>query len=238
MKKFIISLIIIVIVLVSGLIFIGFNPFLPIYQRTDINGVQDQDGISLIIDGVRYKMFPATKWNITSYGDKIGYAGSWLTTVCQFVDDPERNFVFLHEFGTDMNSIPLYRTDKDVPEPCAESIDELVFHDDLAWSDYNRYSNIVEDKDIIKELFDALNTGRKVEELRPFDGSITIRSKEHNIDIYCHSSALPFASYGLHFGLYDGKIICSDYEELFVEVPKELLEKIAGKELDVEGYKP
>jgi hypothetical protein len=226
------------IMILAVLVLTGCNPFLPIYQRTDINGVQDEDGISLIIDGVRYKMFPETKWDIEPIGTPIGYAGSWKTTVYQYTRDPERNFVFLHDFGTDKTSIPLYRTDKDIPEPSAESIDKLVWSDYIIGWDGEGYTNVFEDKEIIKELFDALNTGKKVGVIRPLNTSIIMDSEDHSLDIYCYSSELPFASYDLHFGMHDGKIICSDFDELFVEVPKELLEKIAEKSLDIDGYKP
>ncbi len=48
------------------------NPVLPVYEKTN------EDGMSVIIDGVRYKLLPLLKWSVYSQqiweAEVIGYA--------------------------------------------------------------------------------------------------------------------------------------------------------------------
>lgn len=63
---------------------------------------------------------------------------------------------------------------------------------------------------------------------------IEINGRKINTYIGCMSSDLPGASYQLNVGKSNGKIVCGNRgENEYVEIPIELLEKIAGKSLDL-----
>lgn len=226
MKKFII----VFVVIWFALFLSGCNPFLPIYER--VSDLEDEDGISIIIDGVVYKMLPRLKWSVGRTGDMIGYAGSWGTTVFSVEGDPERNFVFLLDFWSDAYYSPLYRTDIDIPEPSADTINKIIYIEDYyGGEDSIRYSNTVTDKEIIRELFDLLENGERVNKEHRF-------IKDYQISIACFTDELPNSSYTLLFYSGNGELLCGgDFEE-FVVMPVELLSKIAGHEIKLEDLIP
>lgn len=220
------AILIVSIIFTIVLMMSGCNPFLPVYKRTDTNGVKDKDGISIIIDGIRYKMFPATRWEEIHPGKLIGYAGSWKTTVQEVEGDSDRNFVILHDVGSDPYYTPLYRTDKTIPDPSADTIDRLE------WIDYtigqnNDYTNTVRDKIMIRAVFDVLSTGYKFESFNHIEKN----SEAIVMHISCYSSEVPGAKYIINIGTNSEKIVCGNSKDGYVEVPVELLEKIAGKSL-------
>ena len=203
------------------------NPFLPIYERIDKDGSLDDDGIILLVEGVRYQMLPLTKWSVLPGGDLIGYAGSWKTTVSEGALDTERNFVFLHDFGTDVYYAPLYRTDRIIPEPSADSVDELYYSEnDFRGEEPKRLGKIITDKTIIKELFDAWDNGIK----SPNKENII----DFGMDISCYSSEVPGADYTFYIEKEEDKFVFGTLEEGYTEMPVDLLEKIAGHEINVD----
>ncbi len=208
------------------------NPFLPVYQRLDKNGVYDPEGIGVLFEGVKYKMYPALKWDVTDNKDIIGYAGSWGTCISTVEGDTERNFIILQDFDSEYPYIPLYRTDKAIPEPSSESVDKMVWYEHIIGKDNTYYSHTVTNKEIIQEFFHDLAEGKKTGQIRPFTKGTEVDSDIYLMSVVCYSSELTCASYNLDFGIYDGKVVCTDLKELYVEVPLDILEKLAGKSLN------
>jgi len=179
------------------------------------------------IEGVQYKMFPETKWNLHPDGNIIGYAGSYKTTVEVADGDTERNFVFLQDIGSSMYYIPLYRTDKIIPEPSENSVNEILYYEeDYRRDEVKRYSNTITDKEIIKELFDILKTGERTSDISFIEG--------FSLRISCFSDEVPGAYYNLNIERSDGKLMCGLRADGYVEIPIELLEKIAGHEINID----
>lgn len=200
------------------------NPFLPIYEQTD------EDGTSVYINGVRYTQLPKIKWYVRPSERIIGFAGDRNTLVYAGLGDTDQNFIFLKGLFADYYDGELYRTDRIIPEP-ADVVDKLMYGD-YAVGTNDEYTFITEDADTIKELFEILENGKKTDQFN------SIEKDSAKVDIYigCYSAKLPGAHYSLAIGTNnDGKIICGDrYENEYVEIPIELLEKIAGKELNLE----
>lgn len=212
--------------------FIG-NPFLPIYQTADR---------CLIVDGVKYSTEPLLKWDIDlSFSKQIGYDGSWSTRVYEAEGDPDRNFISIRELIQDMPYMPLHRMDKAFPEPSAETVDKMVWADSIWKDDTSYYEKTIVDKGIIKEFFQVLRDNEKEGAIQPVTPAET-NNKIHFITLTCYSSQLQYASYFLNFGTYENKLVCTDsisyYNKTYCQVPKELLEKIAGRPLQIDGYQP
>ncbi len=198
--------------------------FLPIYEKTN------DDGMSVIIDGVRYKEFPILKWIVhpTWPEKKIGYAGGWDTVIVEAQGDTEKNFVYIKGTIADYYDGFLYRTDKVIPEPSAESINKMIWEEYVVGSEEG-YINTIVDKKIIKELFDILDSEEKTRKYEMIENN----SKILNISIGCYSSDLPGALYLLAIGKSGDKIICGNRRENeYVEIPIELLVKISGRSAD------
>jgi len=197
---------------------------LPIYEKTD------EDGVSVIIDGVRYKQLPMLKWDVSTLpiweAKKIGYAGGRDIELTEVYGDIERNFIDVWMNG--YYECFLYRTDIVIPEPTAEVIDKIIWGD-VVVGNIEGYCNTIVDKNIIEELFNILNTDEK---FRKYE-MVEKNSEIINISISCYSSDLTGAHYDLDIGTSSGgKIICGNKRENeYVEISIELLEKIAGKSL-------
>lgn len=203
------------------------NLSLPIFERLDENGVEDEDGIVIVIDDVIYKMFPETRWSPSIHGEVIGYAGNRKTTVSVYEGDTERNFVSLHDSGSSMNYIPLYRTDILIPEPSKSSVNKLIYSEtDFSGESAQNYGNTIIERKIIHELFDVLESGTRTRDISFIE--------DFSLSISCFSDEVPGASYNLNIVKSDGKLMCGTNKEGYVEIPIELLEKIAGKEIDLE----
>ncbi|MGI6161077.1 MAG: hypothetical protein ACOYJD_03515 [Christensenellales bacterium] len=212
------------------LLVLNINPFLPVHEVTE------QDGTSVIIDGVRYKSSPQLRWHVHgSAGEKIGYAGNWWTSLYWIEGDPNRNFLYSVGLFSSTVDPTLYRTDKEVPQPSAESVDVIEWKEYYADEDGYRkkgYENIIKDKEIIKELFNTLESGEKC--YRSYDSNFI---EWIFISISCTAQDLPVARYNLNMGVNGntGRILCGNLIDGYVEVPLELLEKMAGKEIDVDS---
>lgn len=194
----------------------------PVYERSDT----ENNGITVNIDGVLYQMYPRLKWKIHAGEGIIGYAGSRNTTISTAKDDTEMNFIYLHDSGKDMYYRPLYRTDKIPPEPSADTVTKLY------WSEYafngnkkNHIGNYITDSEVIRELFESLNSGDKTQNYEILN--------DYSIDITCYSDQVPGAYYELSLKNSNGKIVCGNHEEGFTEIPIALLERIAGYEIDI-----
>ncbi len=181
-----------------------------------------------MVEGVKYQMYPLLKWSVDPDSKKIGYAGNRGTAVTGAVGDTEKNFLFLLDSGSSAFYSPLYRTDKIIPEPSNQSVDELVYTEyDMSDDEKQTYTNSIKDKEIIKEYFEVFKSENKVidfEYLENFDISITALSNE-----------VPGASYYQSLFTNDGKLLIGVYEDGFVEMPIDLLEKIAGHKIDIEA---
>ncbi len=195
---------------------------LPIYERCDENGINDENGIVVIVNGITYKMFPELKWNVEP-GEVIGYAGNWRTTVSNIVGDTENNFIYLCDVGSSMYYSPLYRTDKEIPEPTANSIDKIVYSE--SYNSNEPTMNTIIDNETIQSLFEILETGTRFSEITFL--------KNINISIACYSEAVPGASYYLYVVNCNGKLVCGNRKEGYVEIPEDLLKKIAGYNINV-----
>jgi hypothetical protein len=222
----------------------GLIPFLPVYERLDNDGIFDEDGATLLIDGVRYQTMPETKWDVGTPSAIIGYAGSWAFPVSIVTNDPDRNFLYLSDLSLIASfHMLLYRTG--LPEPSADSIDRLYWSDYVIgnWTykgeykdndyrniDQNITSNNIEDKAIIKELFDVWDSGSKTSDITSLG--------EFEMDITCYSDAVPGASYTFEIESSGGNLVFGTYEEGYTEIPLELLEKIAGYKINVDRILP
>ena len=187
---------------------------LPVYQRVD----SDEDGIAVMVDGVKYVNKPALKWNVHPESKKIAYAGSWGTAVTGAVGDTDKNFLYLCDFGASAFYAPLHRTDRIIPEPSSDSVDEIYYTE-------NDYINSVKDKKIIKEYFETLGSANKTTDVTLI--------KNYAIRICAYSSEVPGASYLQVLYKSNGKLYIGDVEG-FVEMPIDLLEKIAGHKIDLD----
>lgn len=212
-------LVVIILIMITSTACVDLS--LPIYEKTD------EDGTSVIIDGVRYKQLPILNWEVYPEwgGEIIGYAGNRETIICEANGDTERNFVYIKGTFTDYYDGFLYRADKEIPEPSADSIDEMMWFDYIIGSD-EQYVNTVTDESIIEALFQIIETGEKLTEYEEIEKN----SEKIIMYISCSSSELPGAYYILYIGRSNGKIICGNKREKeYVEIPIELLEKISGK---------
>lgn len=183
------------------------------FQRAD----NDADGIVLIIDGVKYKSLPKTKWSVVP-GEVIGYAGNSDTTVQEIEGDTERNFIYLYMPGTASAFPTLYRTDRVIPDPSADTISSMH----CLGFEGSQFSanNIIADKQAIQALFDILKAGKHTSFSASLEGS--------GVQLDCYSGAVPGASYSLNIVIKNGKPFCGNHKEGYVEIPVELLDKIAG----------
>ena len=228
MKKVYLILLIVssvIIVLIALCFFNIIGPNLPIYELTK------DDGYNVVIDEVRYKQLPALKWQIdpSIHGKVIGYASDRSAVI--WLEETEGNFIYLKGQWADYYDT-LYRTDINIPDPSADSVDKIV------WDDYivedseikDEYTNTVEDEEIIAELFNLLDSGEKTDNfdgIKNESGSIIM-----NIRLYC--ADLPGVYYGLSVGLDNGRIVCGRPLTGYVYMPDDMLEKIAGKKIDIE----
>ncbi len=204
-----------------------YNHNLPVYEKTE------EDGTSVYIDGVRYKELPRLEWDISNVDKVIGYAGSYDTVIIGLKNDPNRDFIILKGFLQDYYGPGLYRTDKVIPEVSVENVDKIVWEDyevDLeTYGKLNHHTNTVEDKTTITELFDLLETGEEARNVN----SAKKDSRNYIMRFYLYCSEIPAASYALRIALDNGRIICSRIATGYVYMPDDLLEKIAGKKIDI-----
>lgn len=218
-----------VIILLSGC-FMSANVKCEVYERQ----VTDEDGIIVNIDGVVYKTLPEPKWEGQKIGDFFGYAGEEKKKLYLSEGDNERNFIFIYDSALcpkgSTHSILLYR--EDMPEPIAESIDKLLWGESKKSDgemEYN-YSNIVTDKEIIKKLFNMLETKKSIVEASHFGYGSTFC--QMYILGYCDE--LPEVHYEIEIRHHNRRIVCGNNREGYVEIPVELLEEIAGHDINAE----
>jgi len=198
---------------------------LPVYQRIDQNGLEDEEGIVVIVEGAEYKMFPERKWSVEP-GEMIGYAGSWKTTAYAAAGDTERHFVYLHDAGSSMYYSPLYRTDKPIPEPSGDTVNKISYSEThFSGDEKKQIKNTIIDKETIQAFFDGLETDERTSNI--------VFLEDFYIHISCYSDAVPGASYYLNIVSGDGKLMCGNHREGYVELPAELLERIAGHTIDL-----
>ena len=196
----------------------------PIYERTDT----EEDGITVNFEGVTYKMYPLLKWEARPDGNMIGYAGSKKTIICFAEGDTERNFLYLQDNGASMYYKPLYRTDRVIPEPSEDTVDSLRWSEyDFTGEDKQNISNSVMETEIIKKLFSVLESGEKIWEYKMLT--------DFRVHIYCASGEVPGASYDLMLVKNNNKLLIGNTMIGYNEVPTELIEDIAGHEIDIEA---
>lgn len=219
---FCIAIIVITLLLTScGKLFV----VIPVYEMT---GDIKDDEVCVDIDGVGYKAVNDTKWNILPGEETIGVAGTQRWEVINAMGDTERNFVLLKEPGFwDGTYYRIFRrTDRQVPEPSGDSVNSLQYYEhDFHGEEIKQLLNTINDKEIINQLFEILNTGTRVKEAASFG--------DFNIAITGFSDAVPGAAYLLSVEISGGKLVCGNYDEGYVEIPTELLESIAGYDIDV-----
>lgn len=195
---------------------------LPLYERVD----SEEDGIAVMVDGVKYVTYPELNWNVRPDSTIIGYAGTRGTAVLGAEGDTEKNFLFLCDSGfSGAYFSPLHRTDKTIPEPSSASVDELIY------SEYDMrvdktYSNTIKDKEVIKQYYNALGSINTITEAEII--------KDYSISIGSYSSEVPGAISVLYINKSDGKLFICISNNSYVEMPIELLEKISGHKIDIE----
>lgn len=224
-----IKILLVILLAVMSIIMVGCIKRLPV----PVYDMTDEVGTSVYIDGVRYKQLPALEWTTDNVDEIIGYAGNYKTFIYSVKNDPNRDFIVLKYYWGDAYWPCLYRTDKDIPEVSADSVDKIV------WEDYesdletgarlNYYANEIEEKEVIKELFDLLETGEKVQDINAIKKGSNYAVLR--IDMYC--TEIPGASYGLAVRMYNGRLVCGRTSTGYYYIPDDLLEKIAGKKIDV-----
>jgi hypothetical protein len=221
-------------VILSAVICTGcIDTTLPVYEKTET----EEDGICVIIDVVKYKELPELKWEISQANFKrVGYAGDYNTSVLMDSSETEKNFIFLRGSFAGSYICCLYRADKMIPDMSAESVDKIVLKEykGLNPQEDEVYLNTVTDKEAIKELFDSLNSKEKTDDYQ----QIVKDSEYYNIDIILYCSKLAGASYRLETGMNGGGFICGKPIIKYVYVPDDLLEKLAGKQINDEELFP
>lgn len=199
----------------------------PVYEKTD------EDGTSVYIDRVRYKELPKLQWAIDNVDEIIGYAGSYSVFIYSLKNDPNRDFIVLKGYLQDSYWPGLYRTDKVIPDVSANNVDKIVWDDyevDMeTYGKLNHYTNTIEDKKTITELFDLLETGEEARNIN----SAKKDSRNYIMSIYLYCSEIPAAYYVLRVGLDNSRFICSRITTGYVYMPDDLLERIAGKKIDI-----
>ena len=198
----------------------------PVYERMD----SKEDGITVNFEGVIYKMYPLAKWEVRPDGKLLGYAGTKDTIICLAQGDTERNFIFVQDNGASMYSRPLYRTDREIPDPSGESVDIIT------WKEFKTTGETPEsnqpkciNKDTIKRLFDVWDIGEKTWEYKLIPAV--------RIDVVCSSSQVP----GAYFGLFvvmnsNNELMMGTPDQGFTKVPIELLEEISGHDIDMDAW--
>lgn len=185
------------------------------------------DMTKIEIDGVRYEMIDGIRRELD--GDakmvEIGVTGGMFSKTGVYVieGDVDRNFILLHEGLSSMWRTPLVRTDKEIPEPSADTITKLkcigAFR--TAEGEIESFEYILDEADIIQELFTLFNDNK----IKDSDDFTYYRTM-----IYCYSDELPGMYYPLQVRYKDGKFICGNFSyNYFVDMPYELLEKISGQ---------
>jgi len=126
----------------------------------------------------------------------------------------------------------LFRTDKVIPDVSVESVDKIVweYFEFEEGEQRNNYTNTTEDRTTIEELFDLFENGEKTENFEPIEKG----SKDYVLDIYLHISDIPAVYYLLEIGLDNGRFVCGKPLTGYVYMPDDLLEKIAGKKIDID----
>lgn len=209
------------------------DPKLPVYEKTET----EEDGICVVIDGVKYKELPKLKWEISQTNFKrAGYAGDYKTLVLMDSSETEKNFIILRGSFAGSYVCCLYRTDKMIPDMSSESVDKIVLKEYIGLNpqEDDVYLNTVIDKEAIKELFDSLNSEEKIDDYQ----QIVKDSEYYNIDIILYSTQLTGAYYYLETGMNDGRFICGKPNIKYVYISDDLLEKLAGKQINDEELFP
>jgi hypothetical protein len=202
-------------------------------QKTYEYQVNDSDGILVEDDGIQYVALPETKWESEVIGDFLGYAGNEKKDIYAVENDEAKNFLFIYDsalcpFG-DMHEILLYK--KGLVNPTGDNINRLL------WGEYESkgsyaYKNTITDKSVIKELFDDLESNEPIPDASFFGTG----ERLFVINITCYSDDVKGAQYNLDIKHYKGNIVCGKSLEGYVIVSTDLIEKIAGHELQLEEY--
>lgn len=218
-----------VIILLSGC-FITANVKYEVYERQ----VTEEDGIIVNVDGMVYKTLPEQKWEGQKIGDFLGYAGEEKKNLYLCEGDDERNFIFIYDSVLcpkgSTHSILLYR--EDIPEPSAEFIDKLLLSEYINEDSEIKYShdNTITDKSVIKRLFEEWNTKKRIADASHFDNE----SKLLIMQIYCLCDELPGVYYKIEIRHNNGNVVCGNNSEGYIKIPIELLEEIAGHDINAE----
>jgi len=200
------------------------NPFLPVYEYEET----DENGMTVIIDGVKYVQYPELKWDITPSGKVIGYAGSLDIKISEAARE-DTSFVFVHDNWKHSYDKVLYRAG--TPDVSAESVDRIVW-DKSGRKDsqiVDTYTNTIEDKEVIKQLFDILENGERVQDI--------YWVKKDSLDwffisILFYRSDLPSARFSVSIGMKDGEMIGVYWHHGYVKIPEDLLKRISGRDID------
>mgnify|MGYP000359713679 CR=1 FL=1 len=233
MRKEKVLIIVVLIFLVGHML--GCNVSLPIYEKTD------DDGLSVMINGITYKSNPPIKWELNSPGEELGFAGNQDILLLKVSNDTDMNFLYYHDKYASTYGV-LYRADKDIPEPSKEVIDKIDWVEYYTESDNNvvmtedEYTNTINDKEIIEALFNEINNSKKYDIFGYELSSLNRDGWLHIMYIECTSNMLLGAHYKLNIGVYDDKIVCGNSLNKYVEISPELIERISGKKITLKDF--
>ncbi len=124
----------------------------------------------------------------------------------------------------------LYRTDREIPPPSTESVNEIYWNaTDLRGSEVLRIEREIVDKELIKLFFDELKANKDtiVPEAESFE--------RFGMSITCFSELVPGAYYRLGFQHLNGRLVCGDFIDGYVDFSVEVFEQITGYEIDFEA---
>jgi hypothetical protein len=201
----------------------------PVYDKV----VNDEDGIAIYVDSVKYKANPESAWQGQKDSEEVlGYAGEEKTRLYLVKDDEPMNFLFVWDsvlcpYGS-YHEILLYR--EGMPEPSGESIDLVTWTEyDFTGDESEHYGWACDDKDVIVKLFDVWESGKKTWEYDFFP--------DFRVDMLCSSTQVPGAFFDLFLVVDSNREVMMGTAELgCTEVPIELLEEISGRDIDVEKW--
>ena len=225
-KAGITSLIVLVVFIISGCSWFPIDS-LPTYERE----LNEKDGVAVTIDGVVYRALPKIKWDGQRAGESFGEAGGKTLSLCE--NDPERNFIFVwdEEFQPigELHNVLLYRTDREIPPPSAESVNQMYWHEiDSRSSETQRRKRSITDNELIKLFFNELTANQDT--LVPKADSF----ERFGMSIACFSEIVPGANYGVGFRHIDGRLVCGNYFDGYVDFSLDVLEQIAGYDINLE----
>lgn len=218
---------IIIAIVIAFLVLLGscFNPFLPIYKKTE------EDGLSVYIDGVQYKRDPPLIWRpILGPFEEIGYANDWSDKVFAYKNDVDKDFIFVKWILQDYYGPVLYNSQKQFPSVSTENIDKIIWFQEIILNPTGEdrsesiSQNVIADKALIGEMLSLIETKDGYESRRNFMRSGNLKF----LAIELYSDRVKCANIVLDIGRISDKLVVRNFNDKYVMIPEDLVVKFSG----------